>query len=84
MSARQVQNRLLDLSCLVRPGSHDAKNMKDSCCVLLEAIRCYRLSLEKYHLQKKKKKKRRIKPNLALNKERKKCGYVFFRPAGLC
>lgn len=26
-----------------RPGSHDAKNRKESCCVLLQAIRCYRL-----------------------------------------
>lgn len=37
---------------LVKPESHDAKNMKDSCCVLLQAIRCCRLPLEKHHLQK--------------------------------
>lgn len=48
--------------------------MKHSCCVLLQAIRCYRLPLEKLRLQTKK----RIKPNLALNKERKECGCVFF------
>lgn len=73
MSEKQVQNRSLSLSCLVKPESLDAKNMKDSCCVLLQAIMCYRLPLEKYNLQR----KERIKPNLALNKERKECGCVF-------
>lgn len=73
MSEKQCHNRSLSLLCLVKPGSHDAKNMKHSCCVLLQAIRCYRLPLEKYRLQR----KRRIKPNLALNKGRKECGCVF-------
>ncbi len=69
MSGELVQNRSLGSSCLVRPGSHDAKNMKDSCCVLLQAIRCYRLPLDECRLRE----KERIKPNLALNKERSVC-----------
>lgn len=52
--------------------SRDARNMKQSCCVLSRAIRCYRLPLEKYRLQR----TGRITPNLSLNKGRKECGRV--------
>ena len=78
---KQDQSRSSGSSCfLVRPGSHDAKNMKDPCCVLLQAIRCYRLPLEEHRLREKKGDKTKFGFE---QRERGACVCVFFRPAGL-
>lgn len=79
MSSEQIQNRSLGSSRLVRPGSHDAKNMKDPCCVLLQAIRRYRLPLEEYLLRKKKKDKTKF----GFEQREEEACVCFFRPAGL-
>lgn len=82
VSSEQIQNMS---SCLVRSGSHEAKNMKDPCCVLLQVISCYRLPLEAYLLQEK------IKTTFGFEQRQEKacvCECVlffccFFWPAGL-